>query len=83
MFYAADGMVDSLDYIWLQGAFNALVDLFDRVGMQNNVRKTVGMVCHPCQAVGNLITEAYGRRVAVMGKSYRERLRDQVACGYC
>ena len=37
-------------------------------------------LCHPCQAAGNLNTEAYGRRITGMGQSYRERLRDQVAC---
>ena len=32
--------------------FSTLVGLFDRVGLRNNVRKTVGMVCRPCQATG-------------------------------
>ena len=83
MFYADDGMVDSLDYNWLQGAFNTLVGLFDRVGLRNNVGKTVSMICHPYQAARNLTTEAYGRRIMGMGQSYRERLKDQVACGEC
>ena len=39
------------------------------------------MVYHPCQAAVNLTTEAYGRRITGMGLSYRERLKDQVACG--
>ena len=72
LFYANNGMVASSDPAWLQGAFNALVGLFDRVGLQTNVRKTVGMVCHPCQAAGNLTTEAYGRRITEEGHSYRE-----------
>ena len=83
MFYANNGMVASSDLVWLQGAFNALVGLFDKVGPQTNAGKTVGMVCHPCQAAGNLSTEAYGRRITGMGQSYRERLKDQVACGEC
>ena len=53
-FYADNGMVASLDPAWLQGAFNALVGLFDRVGLQKNFGKTVGMVCHTCQAAGNI-----------------------------
>ena len=69
LFYADDGMVASSDPVWLQGLFNALVGLFDRVGLQTNVRKTVGMVCHPCQAAGNLTTEAYGRRITEEGHS--------------
>ena len=34
LFYANDGMVASLDPAWLQGAFTALVCLFDRVGLR-------------------------------------------------
>ena len=63
LFYADDGMVASSDPQWLQCAFNTLVGLFDRVGLRKNVRKTFGMVCHPCQAAGNLYTAAYRRRV--------------------
>ena len=33
----------------LQGAFNALVAIFDRVGLLTNVEKTVSMVCQPCR----------------------------------
>ena len=43
-------MVTLSDPAWLQGVFTALVSLFDRVGLQTNVGKTVSMVCHPCQA---------------------------------
>ena len=48
--YADDGMVVSLDPAWLQGAFTALVGLFDRVGLLTNSGKTISMVCHPFQA---------------------------------
>ena len=83
LFYANDGMVASSDLVWLQGAFKALVGLFDRVGLCTNVGKTAGMVCHPCQLAGKLTTEAYGRRITGVGLSFRERLKDQVACGEC
>ena len=63
LFYADDGMVASSGPRWLQGAFNTLVGLFVRVLLQTNVGKTVGMVCCPFQAVGNLSEAAYGRRV--------------------
>ena len=53
LFYVDDGMVASSDPQWLQGAFNTLVGLFDRVGMRTDFGKIVGMVCRPCQAVGN------------------------------
>ena len=53
------------------------------MGLHTNVGKTVGMVCHPCQVAGNLITEAYRRRITGDGHSYRKRLRYQVACIEC
>ena len=83
LFYADDVMVAWSDPGWLQGAFNTLVGLFDRVGLRTNVGKTVGMVCHPCKAEGNLTTEAYRRRFAGVGPTYRERLKGQVDCGEC
>ena len=33
LFYTYDGMVDSYDPQWLQGDFNTLAGLFDRVGL--------------------------------------------------
>ena len=50
VFYADDGMVVLSDPAWLQGTFSALVAIFDRVGLRNNVNKTVSMACHPCRA---------------------------------
>ena len=43
VFYADDGMVGATDPQWLQGAFSALVAIFDRVGLRTNVDKTVSM----------------------------------------
>ena len=45
LFYTDDGVVALPDPCWIQGAFNTLVGLFDRVDLWTNVRKTVGMVC--------------------------------------
>ena len=53
LFYADDGMVALSQPRWLQGAFDTLVSLFDRVGLQKNAGKTVGMVYRPCQTAGN------------------------------
>ena len=81
VFYADNGMVVSLDPAWLQGAFNALVAIFDRMGLLTKVGKTVSMVCHPCRAgVGNRAEAAYSRRLTGLGKSYAERQRERVAC---
>ena len=81
--YVDYGTVASSDPRWIQGVFNTLVDLFDRVVLRKNFGKTVGMVCHPCQAAGNLSEAAYGKMVTGEGLTYRERLKGQVACGAC
>ena len=63
LFYADDGMVASSDPRWLQWAFDTLVSLFERVVLSPNVRKTVSMVCRPCQLEGTHLEVAYGRRM--------------------
>ena len=59
----------------IQGAFNTLVGMFYRVVLHTNVRKIVGMVCHPFQAAGNLSEAAYRRRFTGEVPTYRERLK--------
>ena len=76
-------MVASSDPHWLQGSFNTLVGLFDRVGLQTNFGKTVGMVYRPCQADGTMLEAAYGRRIMGEGPRYRERLKGRVSCRDC
>ena len=77
--YADDGIVASSDPAWPQGAFNALIGLFDRVVLRKNVRKTVRMVCHPCQATaGNITQAAYERRLTGEGNSYKERQHNRL-----
>ena len=44
LYYADDGMVASSNPCWLQWAFNALVSVFEQVGLQTKVGKTVSMV---------------------------------------
>ena len=84
LFYADDGMVVLLDPVWLQGAFTALVSIFDRVGLMTNAGKTVSMVCHPCQAgEGNRTEEAYRRRITGEGRAYAERQRERMKCMEC
>ena len=74
VFYADDGMVGARDPKWLQGAFSALVAIFDRVGLQTNVDKTVSMACQPCRAgSGNRTADGYRRRVTGEGRYFRER----------
>ena len=62
VFNANDGMVVSSDPAWLQGAFSALVAIFDRVGLRTNVGKTFSMACHPCRAgAGNRYSKSRPR----------------------
>ena len=84
LFYANDSMVVLSNPAWLQGAFTALVGLFDRVGLRTNIGKTVSMFCDPCQVgAGHRTEEAYGRRITGEGGSYAERQRDRVECMEC
>ena len=83
LFYLENGMVGSSNSIWLQGAFSTLVGLFDRVGLKTNIGKTVGMVCHLCQASGRNLEAVYKRWMTGAGPSYRERHRVWVQCTEC
>ena len=47
IFYADDGMVASTDPDWLQGEFDTLTGIFNRVLLWENVRKMIGMIFHP------------------------------------
>ena len=76
VFSVEDGMFVSSDPTWLQGAFSALVAIFNRVGLRTNVGKTVSMACHPCWAGdGNRTKAGYSRRLTGVGKTYTERQR--------
>ena len=72
LFNADNGMVKLSNPRWLQDTFNTLVNLFDRVGLRNNVGKTVGMVCRTYQAAGTQSEAAYGRHIKVEGPTYQE-----------
>ena len=76
-------MVASSNPRWLKWAFNALVGLFERVGLQINVGKTVSMVCRPCQEAGNQSEAAYGWKMTGEGLMYQEQQKERVECGEC
>ena len=71
--YADTGMVASNELWWLQTSFDALTGLFDRVWLKTNVRKTLGIVCHPCRAAGVQAEKTYTRRMTGTGRIYMER----------
>ena len=72
LFYAYNDMVASSDPRLIQGEFNALVGLFDRVGLWTNIGKRVDMVCRLFQAAGNHSDAVYGIRITGEGPTYRE-----------
>ena len=76
--YADNGMVASTDLGWLQTAFETLMGLFDRLVLKTNPAKTVGMVCHPCRAVGVRADKADTQRITGVGRSYKEIQRERV-----
>ena len=80
LLYADNGIVASSDPHWLQGTFDTLIGLFDRVGLWTHVGKTVGMVFRPCQAAGNQLEAAYGRQITGEGPTYQERQKGRVQC---
>ena len=43
--YVDDGLVASTDLVWLQGLFDTLDRLFNRVGLCKNVGKLISVLC--------------------------------------
>ena len=78
--YADGGMVAFTNLGWLQTEFEMLTGLFDRVGLKKNVRKTMGVVCHPFRADGGRQDEAYNRRMIGSGRSYKDIQQEQISC---
>lgn len=83
LFYADDGMLGSTDPEWLQGAFDTLSGLFERVGLRTNEDKTKAMVCTPGSIRSQVSQQAYKRRWDGHGPSYRQRKRHRTSCPEC
>ena len=78
LLYANDGMVASTYPGWLKSEFDTLTGLFDRVGIQTNVRKTVGMMRRPCRAYGVRSDKSYTQRMTAEGRIFKERQRERM-----
>ena len=57
--------------------------MFDRVGLQMNVHKIVGMVFRPCQAARVQVEKSYTRRMTGDGRSFKEQQWERVLCPEC
>ena len=44
-FYVDNGVLSVRDPMWLQLAFDVLINLFNRVGLKTNAKKTQVMTC--------------------------------------
>ena len=82
-FYTDGGLIASTRETHLQRDFDTLADLFDRVGLQNNVTKMVSMACQPCCTLGGRLVEAYGLRMTGGEISFQDRLCQRVRCPDC
>ena len=59
IFYVDYGLVVLTDPVWLQRSFDTMTRLFDRVGLQTNFGKTVGIIFRPFWSAGNQLEAAY------------------------
>ena len=64
----------------MKGTFDSLTGLFDRVGLQKNVRKMVRMLFCLCHAVGTQFEAAYERQMTGERLTYRDCHKLWVQC---
>ena len=76
--YADDGTVTSMDLGWLQLALDLLTGIFDRVGMQTNLCKSVGTMLRLFRESGVRADETYTLRMRGEGRSFKERQKERV-----
>ena len=81
--YTSNGIVSSTNSVWLKTTFDTLKKVFDRLGLQKNVRKNVGMICQTCWVNGMGEYKSYTQRVKGEGQSYRESHWEWVICPQC
>ena len=81
--YTYYGLVASTDPVWLQGEFENITGLFDRVGIWTKIGNTIGMLCCTYRMVRTHSEAAYKRRMIVEGITYRARKSLRVQCPYC
>jgi hypothetical protein len=62
IFYIDNAYLAARDPGFLQVALNSLVSLFEREGLETNIKKTQAMICTPSQIFTQLSTDSYRRR---------------------
>ena len=72
LFCADNGLIESTNTEWLQGAFSTLTEFFDRVRLWVNIRKTARMLFHSCRAARTQLEESYKRRMMGSVLTYQD-----------
>ena len=80
-FYIDDGVLASADPAFLQRAFDALVELFDIVGLRTNTKKTEAMAFIPGRIRTCLSEESYAARMENLTE--RRASTARVSCRKC
>ena len=80
LFYANNRVVAYTNPGWLQSEFDMIMGLFDRVGLQTNVRKTVGVVFRTFRAARVQAEKSYTWRMTGEGIRFKVRQRERVIC---
>jgi hypothetical protein len=62
IFYVDEAYLAAWDPNFLQVALTSLVSLFERVGLETNIKKTQTMICTPGQITTQFSTDSYRRR---------------------
>ena len=78
--YADDRLLSGRDAEWTQRAFNNLVSLFERMGLQTNETKTKAMICYPGYISGPIAPTVYKRVRTGDALTYTQRKRRKVTC---
>ena len=83
IFYADDGQLAGFDGPKLQLAFELMTELFSRVGLTLNPRKTQSMTCGTRHHFFRQSSPAFKRRLSGEGEDYSQRRRRAVSCPEC
>ena len=67
LFYTYESILDSPRTSRIQVALDVPTGLFDHVGIQNNLGKTVGMTCKNFQKPGSMSEVSYTQRMTKVG----------------
>ena len=83
IFYADGERISGRDHIWVQDALAVPVVMFQRVGLETNLKNTKALVYTPGYIWGKWSEESYKRRSTGEGETFRERNQERVSCTLC